>query len=223
VIKKLLGVVSGLLALNFIAMIALVGWLWKSQAIDKDKVAKIREIVFPTTSTSQPSTQPEDIEAATQPSFKLEELLASKVGKSTSEQVETVQAAFASQMALLERKSRELEDQKQQIESARIQHEKKRLMLINQQQTQNRKEIEASKQVSDKGFQDSLALYNTMAAKQVKAVFATLDDETVVKYLQAMQPRTASKIIKEFKTPDELTRIQRVMERMRQPAASTNQ
>jgi hypothetical protein len=34
-------------------------------------------------------------------------------------------------------------------------------------------------------------------------------------YLEAMDPRDATKIIKEFKTPDELSRIQTVLERMR--------
>jgi hypothetical protein len=54
-----------------------------------------------------------------------------------------------------------------------------------------------------------------MPAKQVKTVFMTLDDETVRNYLRAMQPRQASKIIKEFKTPEETARVQRVMEQMR--------
>ena len=68
---------------------------------------------------------------------------------------------------------------------------------------------------------DTLTLYNSMQAKQVKTIFATLDDDTVVRFLSAMQPRTAAKIVKEFKSPEETARIQRVMERMRQnPAAA---
>jgi hypothetical protein len=35
-----------------------------------------------------------------------------------------------------------------------------------------------------------------------------------------MQPRQASRIIKEFKTPDETARIQRVLEKMRNSQAS---
>ena len=41
-----------------------------------------------------------------------------------------------------------------------------------------------------------------MPAKQTKAVFMTLQDETIIQYLQAMQPRTAARIMKEFKTPE---------------------
>ena len=72
------------------------------------------------------------------------------------------------------------------------------------------------KLATDKGFQDSLSLYQTLPGKQVKTIFMGLDDETVVRYLQAMPPRTSAKIVKEFKSPDETDRIQRVLERMRQ-------
>jgi hypothetical protein len=43
----------------------------------------------------------------------------------------------------------------------------------------------------------------------------TLDDATVMNYLQAMEPREAAKVIKEFKSPEETARIQNVLERMR--------
>jgi hypothetical protein len=42
-----------------------------------------------------------------------------------------------------------------------------------------------------------------------------LDEATMTRYLEAMPPRTAARIMKEFKTPDEVNRIHRVMERMR--------
>jgi hypothetical protein len=75
---------------------------------------------------------------------------------------------------------------------------------------------QATKLETDKGFQDSLALYNSMPGKQVKTIFMSLDDATIKQYLQAMPPRNATRIIKEFKTPEEVARIQKVMESMRQ-------
>src|SRR5439155_15931204 len=68
---------------------------------------------------------------------------------------------------------------------------------------------------NDKGFQDSLARYQAMPGKQVKQIFMTLDDDTVMNYLQTMEPRAAARIIKEFKAPDEVQRIQKVLEKMR--------
>src|SRR5690606_25577730 len=77
------------------------------------------------------------------------------------------------------------------------------------------REAAAQQLAADEGFQDSLALYQSMQARQVKQVFAGLDDATVIRYLTAMEPRQAAKIVKEFKSPQEVGRIQNLMEQMR--------
>ena len=82
------------------------------------------------------------------------------------------------------------------------------------------REQQAQRLASDQGFQDSLALYETLPAKQVKTIFMGLDDAVVIQYLQAMESRTAAKITKEFKSPEESQRLQRLLERMRQPQAA---
>src|SRR5437588_457561 len=83
------------------------------------------------------------------------------------------------------------------------------------------KEKVAATEAQDKGFQDSLALYNSMQPKQVKDVFTSLDDATVMKYLRAMDPSRAAKIIKEFKTPADTERVQRIIEMIRAQQAGT--
>ena len=60
-----------------------------------------------------------------------------------------------------------------------------------------------------------------MPPKQVKLIFMTLNESTVQEYLTAMDTRTAGKIIKEFKTPDETAFVQRILERIRQAQVST--
>ena len=62
-----------------------------------------------------------------------------------------------------------------------------------------------------------------MSPKQVKAIFMNDDDATIGRYIQAMEPRTAAGIIKEFKTPAEMTRIQTVLDRIRAGASPTTQ
>jgi flagellar motility protein MotE (MotC chaperone) len=95
----------------------------------------------------------------------------------------------------------------------RAELEKQQKELLARQQLQQKNE-------TDKGFQDALALYNTMPAKQVKDIFKTMDDSLVVQFLQAMEPRTATKILKEFKTLEEQDRLAKIMEKLRQPQAS---
>jgi flagellar motility protein MotE (MotC chaperone) len=220
--KKLFSVIMITLALNFLAAAAGVGWLWQSGKLDKDKVHAIKEIVFPAT---QASTQPTDAElaavaATTRPTLKLEELLAKQAGRPATEQVAFMQTAFDAQMRLLDRRAREIADLQLLVEQGEVQLVKDRAALEAEKTRLKGREEETAKLQQDKGFQDSLELYKTMVPKQVKEIFMKLDDAAVVRYLQAMEPRAAGKIIKEFKTPDELARVQTVLEKIRQAEAS---
>lgn len=219
--KKIGTVLMLTLALNFLAVSGGVGWLWSSRHLDRAKVDAIKQILFP-----PPATQPAVAvaitpDATTQPDLRLEELLAKESGHSATEQVEFIQRTFDTQMAQLDRRERELEDLKSQTELAQSQLTRDRAALEADRQALDSEKQQQSALAGDKGFQDSLSLYNSMGSKQVKNVFMGLDDPTVMNYLRAMQPRTAAKIIKEFKTPDETERIQRILERMRQAGPAT--
>ncbi len=212
--KTLFSTIAMLLALNFLVLAGGVGWLWKSGQLDKDKVQAIKAIVFPKPEPDAPATQPVPTEEKS-PSMQLDELLAKASGRSAGEQVEFIQQSFDAQMAQLERRHRELLDLQRQVDLARTKLSTDRTAVEDDRKTLTDKQVQATRLASDRGFQDSLTLYNTMPAKQVKTIFMSLTDDTLQQYLQAMQPRTASKIIKEFKAPEEVERIQRVLERMR--------
>jgi hypothetical protein len=219
--KKLATVLVLTLAINFLAVAGGVGWLWNSKHLDRTKVDAIKQILFPPPAT-QPATQPATVaDATTQPTLRLEELLAKESGHTATEQVEYIQRTFDTQMAQLDRREREIDDLKRQTDLAQQQLTRDRAAMQTEQQTLDAAKQQQAALASDKGFQDSLLLYNTMPSKQVKSIFMGLDDTTVMNYLRAMQPRTASKIIKEFKTQDETDRIQRILERMRQSAPTT--
>jgi flagellar motility protein MotE (MotC chaperone) len=218
--KRLLDVLLLTFAVNFIVLAVAVVWLFQSGRVDPQKATAIRDIVFP---TSQPTTQPavEGRDATTQPTLKLEELLAKQSGRSASEQVQFIQRTFDSQMALLDRRQRELTDLQRQVDLAKTQMARDRAALRADRAALTEQQTETARLAEDKGFQDTLELYKSMPAKNVKEIFLTLDDATVVRFLKAMEPRQASKILKEFKAPDEVARAQKVLEKMRQPPASS--
>lgn len=219
--KRLLNVVMLTLALDFVAVAAAVGWLYQQGRLDRQKVLAIREILFPKPAEAPPAAQPTT--QPVQPIMRLEELLAKAVGRSASEQVEFIQHAFDAQMALLDRRQRELQDLQRQVDMSKEQMARDRAQLQAQQQDLEARQNQALRLASDKGFQDSLALYNTMPPKQVKTIFMGLDDQTVANYLQAMSPRTAAKIIREFKSPEETQRIQKILEQIRLAQASAKE
>lgn len=213
--KKLFNVIILMLAINFIAIGAGVGYLRSSGHLDRARVMAIKDILFPpATAETAPTTQPA-AGATTQPIVRLEELLAQQIGRPASEQVEFIQHTFDAQMAQLDRRQRELNDLQRQIDLAKQQLARDRGAVDQKESTLTKREQEATKLETDKGFQDSLALYKSMPGKQVKSVFLGLDDRAVAQYLQAMEPRAATRIIKEFKSPEEMQFIQKALQRMR--------
>jgi hypothetical protein len=194
-----------------------VGYLFATGKLDKTRVRAINEILFPPAPAgpevlaTQPTTQP-----TTQPASRLDELLAKYAGRRAGEQVELIQQSVDAQASALDRRSRELDNLMQQIlrEKAELAHKSaaidaERLRITDRENQQ-------AAQANDQGFQDSLKLYSAMPGKQAKSAFMAMPDDTVARYLQAMPPRTATKIIKEFKSAEEQERINRVMDRMRQ-------
>lgn len=218
--KKAFQILILLLAVNFIALAAGVGWLIRSGHLDRQRAMQIKELVFPPPPAPDAVNLQTRDEPATQPATSLETLLARSSGQSATEQVELIQQAFDAQMAQLDRRQRELTDLQQQVELARTQLSRDRAAVVAKQQQLADQEALAGKLQKDKGFQDSLALYAAMPSRQVKDIFMSLDDQTVINYLQAMEPRIASKILREFKSTQEISRVETILEKMRQAQAS---
>jgi flagellar motility protein MotE (MotC chaperone) len=221
--KKLWSVFVHTLAINFLLLAGAAGWLWRSARVDRPKVEAVRDVLFPKAADAAPgpTTQPGKVDAGP-PLVRLDQLLARHAGKRAGEQVEIIQQTFDAQSALLDRRKRELQDLQVQVAA-----EQKRLADASAALDGDRKDLaerrlQAEQAAADKGFADSLKLYSTMPGKQAKAVFMDMPDEAAARFLQAMPPRTATKIVKEFKTSAEVARINRVLERIRQggPVAS---
>ena len=217
--KKLWNLLVLTLAVNFLALAAGAAWLYQSGRLDHARMVAMKQILFPPPAQAAPTTQPaEDAPVPTSSPKRLEELLSKMAGKrSAAEQVEFIQQTFDTTMAQLDRRQRVIEDLEGQIARANQKLADDRKALDADRAALVAREKESERLAGDKGFQDTLALYNTMPPRQVKGLFMTLDETTVAQYLDAMEPRTAAKIVKEFKTPDELERVKRVLEKMRRP------
>ena len=212
--KKLYNVFILTLALNFLAVVVAVGALYGQGRLDRKRIDAIKLLLYPPPTTQPAASQPADA-STPEPVLKLGELLEQKSGLSTTEQLLFLQQTFDARMAELDRRQRELGDLQRQVDLANTTLARDRTALEAEKKQLAEREQLAAKLAGDKGFQDSLELYKTLPAKQVKQAFMTMEDETVRRYLQAMEPREAAKIVKEFKAPDERQRIQRVIDRIR--------
>lgn len=221
--KKLWNILVLALAVNFVALLAGVAYLYQSKRLDRERVRAIREMLFPPPPAADAATtQPSETGATTQPVFKLEELLAAHTGRPAAEQAQFLQRTFDSRVAELDRRQSDLEALHDLVRNAEAKLAEDRKQFEAKLAALEAREQEATRLAADKGFQDALKLYGTMKPKQVKEVFATLPDDVVVRYLRAMESRDASKVIKEFKSPAELERLKVLMERVRSADAAAS-
>ncbi len=221
-VKKLLTVVVLVLAINFLLVGGGLAYLVGTGILTRTTFDRIRQVLAGAEIAPPAATQPSAATqaAATQPTDTLAEVLAKQAGRPTAEQLDMIQSTIDSQAAVLDRRQREIEDLKRQVDTATAAVTRDREALAKQKKAFDSQTQEAAKLLTDQGFQDALQLYQTLPAKQVKQIFGGLDDATVQRFLQAMQPRTAAKIIKEFKLPEETTRIGQILERMREAKAA---
>jgi len=219
--KKLFLVLVMTLALNFLALAGGVGYLFQSGQLNKAKMSQIKDVVFGQpvpAATTQPSVQ---TKSATDAKTSLSNLMANQGGRSAVEQIEFIRRTFDAQMLQLDQRQRMVSDLQKQVDLANQKLALDRAALDKREKDLADREQQAQKLQSDTGFQNSLSLYTAMPSKQVKNIFMTLSEATVQQYLQAMDTRTAGKIIKEFKSSDETAFIQRVLERIRQSQVSS--
>jgi flagellar motility protein MotE (MotC chaperone) len=119
------------------------------------------------------------------------------------------------QLARLEREKRGLDDRYSRLRDAE-------LKLIQDRETLLRREAEFKEQLKvrqqadqDEGFTKALMLYTQMPPKMAKDDFMKMDTDIVIRYLMNMKKQVSAKILKEFKTPDEMARRQEILERIR--------
>jgi flagellar motility protein MotE (MotC chaperone) len=221
--RKIFEALVLLLAINFLAVAGGVGWLYQSGHLDRERVKTIKELVFPAPIAEAPATQPAGADAPPPAAQRLAELLARRSGgKMTSEKVESIQQSFDVAFAQLDRREREAGDREQQVARANARLAEDRKALEDDRQRLIEQGKQADKLAADKGFQDTLNLYSTMNSKQVKSLFMTMEESAAADYLDAMTPRLAAKILKEFKTAGETDRVKRILGKMRHPPGAAD-
>ncbi len=117
--KKLFFVLILTLALNFLALGGAVGYLFQSGKLDKAKITKIKEVIFPppgSTSTTQPSTP--TTPATPQPFCQPRQSPIDKHSGSVIEQVDFIRRTVDAQMLELDQRQRQMADLQRQVDLA---------------------------------------------------------------------------------------------------------
>lgn len=211
-----------LLALHFVALGGVVGWLGATDRLSEERARRVVEM-FELTVAEQEQREAErerEEEAEREKAREAARLEAVAEGPQTlQDRLAAEQRADALAMHRVERLQRETEDLRQQIERAK--------KLISDQQDalkaereQFQQQVEAhNERRSSEDFQQTVQMYEQLRADQAKRMFQELladgEQELVVDYLAAMQLRKASKVLKAFQTDEEIEQATALLERLR--------
>jgi len=118
-------------------------------------------------------------------------------------------------MEILQREKRMLADVLVRVKDgqAKVGEDRQRLEARREQFQQQVQQHD--KTTTEQGISKSLALYSSMASKQVKEDFMNMDVDIVAWHLKQMPEHTARKILNEFRTSREQARRREILEKMR--------
>lgn len=116
----------------------------------------------------------------------------------------------------IQQRIQQLRNRENTIVAAQAKFQEDNKKLQDEQEKFTKLIAEHNKQAQEEGFRKALKNYESMKADLVKDDFMSLDEDTVVRYLAAMKPYNATKILEKFAAPTEQTTRVRLIEKLKQ-------
>lgn len=223
--KKLFSFISLICVLNVLMLGGIAGFLWGTGRLDKGKAQTIADIL------KQPGTPAGFREkvydlmtpvAATGPATATAPATQSAVAEA-----DALEPATADERIDYMHKALEADRLRMENEAQNLRHQQELLAQMQSQLELDRKDLAAQKKSFDDrvaaakgnkdtaGFDKTMALFQELKPKQVKDLLTSMQEDEAVRYLAAMEPDQAAKIIAEFKSPTEKAFLNTVMDRLR--------
>lgn len=212
--KALWSAVSFFAVVNLLVIVFFVGWLWRTDRLNMDRVQKVRELFAPSIAEEA----------------RLAEEAAAEAKRDAPPEIVPARLSSAERLDAMTA----LHDQERQV-SQRLREEGQMLSrqfeLLTRQTQAEREAFEAERQSwedatraererkADEQFAQTVQQYESIPARQGKEMLVELIGqgrrEQAVAYLDAMKPRAASKILREFKSPQEVVLATELLEELR--------
>lgn len=217
--KKLWTIISFLSVIHFLAFIMFIGWLWQSDRLNRDRIDEVRALFSMTMPQAKFAAKQADIDA--QQKINEQDELAMRDNPPFSSQASlAINRAHKTQS---DQAARNLEDTRklslQMIDNERELLEKEKEEFAQMKAAWDKDTIAERKRKTDEQFAQAVKIYESLSPKQSMQMLSNLvtagNIDQVVSYLDAMNPRNAAKILKAFKTPEELILATQLQEKLR--------
>lgn len=195
--KRVAQMIGLLSAIHVVVLAGFVGVLFASGRINREKLARIVDIVRET----------ENEEVVAEVSLKTDE----QVWRASSDRIEAEKVAEEIDERRIDRLVRDLEAKYEMLEEVKqkIVADEKQLAVREAKFSQMMKD--ERERLQNEGFLEAMQIYSNMPPESVKNLFMTMEDRPVMEYLVLMDDRARKKIIKKFQMPEELEKIKRVI------------
>lgn len=210
------------LILHALAAIGFVGWLIGTDRVDQDRVDAVVAIFKQTLGEEKAAAKAADDEAKKKADAdaRLANLEARAEGPETTIQ-RLARERQMNEITLrrIERVRQEIASLKANLTTAQATFEREKEKLAADRKAFDAEVAARKKQLEDEGFRKAVELYEGLPAKQTKQMFASMmgqgQTDTVVAYLNAMEPRKATSVLKEFKVGADVKMATDLTERLR--------
>lgn len=217
--KTLWNVISFLAVVHLLALAIFIAWLWNSKRLSLERVHDVREMFTVTVADAKAATAKAAAEAQAEHDKKIQQEKDAHPPLDSAMQIQSVSLIQQQE----EQSRRRLEDEKktlaQQLAAATGQLDQKRADLDRQRVAWENLVRDDRQRKQDGQFLQTVKQYEQVSPKQGKKMIVELVNQKqidqAVAYLDAMNARAASKILKEFKTDPEITLATELLEKLR--------
>jgi len=226
--KKLTAFISTLCILNILVLAGLVGFLFGSGRLDKPKAQAIADILRqPGTPvgfrekvydlmTPAPATAPGN--AATQRGGSLD---ASGAPANAAGRIDFLAKVLEEQRLRLENEAQDLRHRQELLVNAQSDLDSAKSNFENSKKKFQQETDQAAAQKEKEAFDKMMALMDGSKPKQIKDLLMAMPSDQGAKYFGAMDPEQATKVMAEFKSPEEKAMLNTFVDTVRgAPSAS---
>ena len=212
-------VIALLCVLHMLLAGALAAWLTGSGRVSRERIDATVELFRPTLEAQEAEAQ----EAARLAADAQEHLqnveLASTGPVSASQRLNEERQRNEMTLRQLERTRQEVLNLQTNLAQRQSQMEQEHQALLAQKEALEKRVAELEQRFNDEGFKKAVTMYESLPARQVKQMFQSLLEqnqaEQVIGYLEAMQPRKAAAVLKEFKSAAEMQQAADLTQKLR--------
>lgn len=220
--RTILTAIILVLVINVLALGALAGWLGASGRLSKDRVRGAVELFSHTIEeearlAAEAEQAERDAQSLAERALRMQQVASGPV--TPEARLESIQAVDEKTRALLERQRVESQALKRQLDTRQRLIEQRLAELDAKQQAFDQAIESKIEAMQGEDFKEAIAMLEGIPPKQAKQVIQRwLNDgaeSQVVEYLSAMEERKATKVLKEFKLPNEVAQAASLIEQLR--------